>query len=78
MVCKDMDTALKVSRTAGHLSCVTIKGDQVSKKGTMTGGYIDPSRCPAYLPHDPLSINSTELGHAMANCAPSQQPYTPP
>ena len=45
MVCKDMETALKVSRTAGHLSCVTIKGDQVSKKGTMTGGYIDPSRC---------------------------------
>ena len=45
MVCKDLDTAGRVTRDARHLNCVTIKGDQYSKKGTMTGGFIDVTRC---------------------------------
>lgn len=44
MVCKDLDTAGRVTRDARHLNCVTIKGDQYSKKGTMTGGFIDVTR----------------------------------
>ena len=44
MVCKDLDTASRVTREARHLNCVTIKGDQYSKKGTMTGGFIDVTR----------------------------------
>lgn len=52
MVCRDLETATRVARDSGHLNCVTIKGDQVSKKGTMTGGYLDLSRCglPLLLP----------------------------
>ncbi len=49
MVCKDLPTAHKVASRAHHLNFVTIKGEQVSKKGTITGGYIDQSRC-ALLP----------------------------
>ena len=44
MVCKDLPTAHKVANRAHHLNFVTIKGEQVSKKGTITGGYIDQSR----------------------------------
>ena len=44
MVCKDLDTASRVTKEARHLNCVTIKGDQYSKKGTMTGGFIDVTR----------------------------------
>jgi len=44
MVCKDLDTAGRVAQQARHLNCVTIKGDQYSKKGTMTGGFIDVTR----------------------------------
>ena len=44
MVCKDLDAAAAVSARAPHLSCCTPKGDQVSKKGTVTGGYLDPTR----------------------------------
>ncbi|CAL8464327.1 g3862 [Coccomyxa elongata] len=44
MVCKDLPTAHKVASKAHHLNFVTIKGEQVSKKGTITGGYIDQSR----------------------------------
>ena len=44
MVCKDLDTAGRVAHQARHLNCVTIKGDQYSKKGTMTGGFIDVTR----------------------------------
>lgn len=48
MVCKDMDTAVRLSTQASHISFVTIQGDQVNKKGTMTGGYIDKTRYNSY------------------------------
>lgn len=42
-VCKDLDVATKVARSDG-LDCITLEGDQVSKKGGMTGGYYDNRR----------------------------------
>eukprot|EP00268_Persea_americana_P042287 TRINITY_DN4231_c0_g1_i4.p1 TRINITY_DN4231_c0_g1~~TRINITY_DN4231_c0_g1_i4.p1 ORF type:complete len:1205 (+),score=296.67 TRINITY_DN4231_c0_g1_i4:283-3897(+) len=42
-VCKDLDVATKVARTDG-LDCITLEGDQVNKKGAMTGGYHDDRR----------------------------------
>ena len=48
MVCKDLDAAAAASARAPHLSCCTPKGDQVGKKGTVTGGYLDPTR--SFLP----------------------------
>lgn len=43
MLCKDLDVATQVTRQA-HIDCVTIAGDQVYKKGTVKGGYLDVSR----------------------------------
>ncbi|CAB4313569.1 unnamed protein product [Prunus armeniaca] len=40
VVCRDLDVATKVARTDG-LDCITLEGDQVSKKGGMTGGFYD-------------------------------------
>ncbi|XP_034219300.1 structural maintenance of chromosomes protein 3 isoform X1 [Prunus dulcis] len=43
VVCRDLDVATKVARTDG-LDCITLEGDQVSKKGGMTGGFYDHRR----------------------------------
>ncbi|OMO77089.1 RecF/RecN/SMC [Corchorus olitorius] len=37
VICRDIDVATRVARTDG-LDCITLEGDQVSKKGGMTGG----------------------------------------
>ncbi|GAA0154305.1 hypothetical protein LIER_12324 [Lithospermum erythrorhizon] len=43
VVCRDLDVATKVART-DSLDCITLEGDQVSKKGGMTGGFYDYKR----------------------------------
>ncbi|KAF6167276.1 hypothetical protein GIB67_043137 [Kingdonia uniflora] len=43
VICRDLDVATKVARTNG-LDCITLEGDQVSKKGGMTGGFYDIRR----------------------------------
>lgn len=43
VVCRDLDVATKVARSNG-LDCITLEGDQVSKKGGMTGGFYDYRR----------------------------------
>ncbi|KAJ3670868.1 hypothetical protein LUZ60_008294 [Juncus effusus] len=43
VICRDLDTATRVAKTNG-LDCITLEGDQVSKKGGMTGGYYDYRR----------------------------------
>ncbi|KAK9806507.1 hypothetical protein WJX73_005362 [Symbiochloris irregularis] len=43
MLCKDLDTATQVMRQA-HMDSVTIQGEQAFKKGTLKGGYLDPTR----------------------------------
>ncbi|KAK7276549.1 hypothetical protein RIF29_17691 [Crotalaria pallida] len=43
VICKDLDVASRVARTDG-LDCITLGGDQVSKKGSMTGGFYDHRR----------------------------------
>ncbi|XP_057473114.1 structural maintenance of chromosomes protein 3-like [Actinidia eriantha] len=40
VICRDLDVATRVARTDG-LDCITLEGDQVSKKGGMTGGFYD-------------------------------------
>ncbi|MCO5576606.1 hypothetical protein L7F22_030421 [Adiantum nelumboides] len=40
VICRDLDVATSVARTA-ELDCITLEGDQVSKKGGMTGGFYD-------------------------------------
>ncbi|KAK7320513.1 hypothetical protein VNO77_30059 [Canavalia gladiata] len=43
VICKNLDVASRVARTDG-LDCITLEGDQVSKKGSMTGGFYDHRR----------------------------------
>lgn len=43
LICRNLDVATKLARTTG-LDCVTLEGDQVSSKGSLTGGYFNTSR----------------------------------
>ncbi|CAL0307511.1 unnamed protein product [Lupinus luteus] len=43
VICKNLDVASRVARNDG-LDCITLEGDQVSKKGSMTGGFYDHRR----------------------------------
>ncbi|TKY53861.1 Structural maintenance of chromosomes protein 3 [Spatholobus suberectus] len=43
VICKNLDVALRVARTNG-LDWITLEGDRVSKKGSMTGGFYDHRR----------------------------------
>ncbi|KAJ8938154.1 hypothetical protein NQ318_011919 [Aromia moschata] len=43
LICRNLDVATKLARTTG-LDCVTLDGDQVSSKGSLTGGYFNSSR----------------------------------
>lgn len=43
LICRNLDVATKLARSTG-LDCVTLEGDQVSSKGTLTGGYFNSSR----------------------------------
>ncbi|XP_078432329.1 structural maintenance of chromosomes (SMC) family protein isoform X2 [Wolffia australiana] len=43
VICRDLDVATRVARS-DDLDCITLEGDQVSKKGGMTGGFYDLRR----------------------------------
>lgn len=43
VICRDLDVATRVARADG-LDCITLEGDQVNKKGGMTGGFYDYRR----------------------------------
>ena len=40
LVCRDMQVASQLARSTGY-DCITLQGDQVSRKGALTGGYVD-------------------------------------
>lgn len=43
VICQTLELCDEVSKNHGF-DCITLEGDKVSSRGTMTGGYIDPSR----------------------------------
>merc|ERR1712156_528001 len=43
MICRNLEVATQLARTTG-LDCVTLDGDQVSSKGSLTGGDFNKSR----------------------------------
>ncbi|TVU49441.1 hypothetical protein EJB05_00754 [Eragrostis curvula] len=43
VICRDLETATRVARSHG-LDCITLDGDQVARKGGMTGGFYDSRR----------------------------------
>ncbi|CAN4100724.1 unnamed protein product [Withania somnifera] len=62
-ICQNLDVATKVARTDG-LDCITLEGDQVSKKGGMTGGFYDHRRSKlrfmSIIKQNTVSINLKE------------------
>lgn len=43
LICRNLDVATNLAKKTG-LDCVTLDGDQVSSKGSLTGGYFNTSR----------------------------------
>jgi len=43
LICRNLEVATNLARSTG-LDCVTLDGDQVSSKGSLTGGYFNKSR----------------------------------
>lgn len=43
MICRNLEAATTLARDSG-LDCVTLEGDQVSSKGSLTGGYFNTLR----------------------------------
>ncbi|KAJ8873925.1 hypothetical protein PR048_024762 [Dryococelus australis] len=43
LICRNLEVATNLAKTSG-LDCVTLEGDQVSSKGSLTGGYFNTSR----------------------------------
>ena len=42
-ICRDLEVASEVSR-AGTLNCITLEGDEVNRRGALTGGFQDTRR----------------------------------
>lgn len=40
LICRNMEVATQIARTQ-NLDCITLDGDQVSRRGALTGGYYD-------------------------------------
>ncbi|CAK9299188.1 unnamed protein product [Gordionus sp. m RMFG-2023] len=40
LICRNMETSTQLARTQ-NLDCITLDGDQVSRRGALTGGYYD-------------------------------------
>ena len=43
LICRSLEVATTLARSS-HLDCITLDGDQVSHKGSLTGGYFDTRR----------------------------------
>lgn len=43
LICRNLESATNLARSTG-LDCVTLDGDQVSSKGSLTGGYFNSAR----------------------------------
>jgi len=43
LICRSLEVATQLARST-HLDCITLSGDQVSHKGSLTGGYFDTRR----------------------------------
>jgi len=74
LICRNIDVAV-AKAASSHLNCVTMDGDTVSSKGTMSGGYHDTtrSRIAAMSALRELNINRDELRETSADVKKSLQ-----
>ncbi|KAF7988611.1 hypothetical protein HCN44_001184 [Aphidius gifuensis] len=59
LICRSLELATKLARTTG-LDCVTLEGDQVSSKGSLTGGHFNTQKSRLDL-HTSSSILVNEI-----------------
>lgn len=57
LICRNLEVATQIARTS-NLDCITLEGDQVSHKGALTGGYLDPRRSRLDLHHAHAQLSS--------------------
>lgn len=50
LICRNIEVATRYARNKGF-DCITLDGDQVSRRGALTGGYIDTTRSRLELHH---------------------------
>ena len=50
LICRNIEVATRFARQHGF-DCITLDGDQVSRRGALTGGYIDTTRSKLELHH---------------------------
>nr|CAB3266386.1 structural maintenance of chromosomes protein 3-like [Phallusia mammillata] len=69
LICRSMEVSTQLAR-AHQLDCITLEGDQVSRRGALTGGYVDnrKSRLDLYIAKQDLHSQLTDMeGELSAN-----------
>ena len=69
-----MEVSTQLAR-AHNLDCITLEGDQVSRRGALTGGYVDnrKSRLDLYIAKEDLSAQKTEKEQELMKNKEQQQ-----
>ncbi|XP_066277071.1 structural maintenance of chromosomes protein 3-like isoform X1 [Branchiostoma lanceolatum] len=55
LICRSMEVATQFARTQ-NLDCITLEGDQVSRRGALTGGYYDTRKSRLDLQQTKVSL----------------------
>ncbi|XP_046369014.1 structural maintenance of chromosomes protein 3-like [Haliotis rufescens] len=65
LVCRSMEVATQIARTQ-NLDCITLEGDQVSRRGALTGGYYDTRRSRLDLQKSKMELTAQCAEHEVA------------
>ena len=74
LICRSMEVSTQLARTH-NLDCITLEGDQVSRRGALTGGYVDnrKSRLDLYCAKKTLNDQRTEKEQELMKNKEQQQ-----
>ncbi|XP_039261631.1 structural maintenance of chromosomes protein 3-like [Styela clava] len=74
LICRSMEVSTQLARVH-QLDCVTLEGDQVSRRGALTGGYVDnrKSRLDLYTAKQDLHAKLEEKQEEIASNKREQQ-----
>jgi len=59
LIARSMEVATQFARTQ-NLDCITLEGDQVSRRGALTGGYYDTRRCRLELQKSKVELTANK------------------
>ncbi|XP_076824516.1 structural maintenance of chromosomes protein 3-like [Clavelina lepadiformis] len=76
LICRSMEVSTQLAR-AHQLDCITLEGDQVSRRGALTGGYVDnrKSRLDLYTSKKDLETELREKEQELALNKEQQQKH---